>query len=129
MLLDLIARKEEQPITIVYGARNRSELYYHDELAALAEEHDNVIYVPALSDEPADSEWDGFRGFVHEAAETHFDKDFRGHKAYICGPPVMIEACITSLMRGRLFERDIYTEKFLSAADVQQTRSPLFKRI
>jgi phenol hydroxylase P5 protein len=129
MLLDLIARKEEQPITIVYGARNRSELYYHDELAALAEEHDNVTYVPALSDEPADSEWDGFRGFVHEAAETHFDKDFRGHKAYICGPPVMIEACITSLMRGRLFERDIYTEKFLSAADVQQTRSPLFKRI
>lgn len=129
MLLDLIARKEDQPITIVYGARNRSELYYHEELAALAEQHPNVNYVAALSDEPAASDWDGYRGFVHEAAEDHFQKDFRGHKAYICGPPVMIEACITSLMRGRLFERDIYTEKFLSAADVQQTRSPLFKRI
>lgn len=129
MLLDLIARKEDQPITIVYGARNRGELYYHEELAALAEQHPNVNYVAALSDEPAGSDWDGYRGFVHEAAEDHFQKDFRGHKAYICGPPVMIEACITSLMRGRLFERDIYTEKFLSAADVQQTRSPLFKRI
>jgi len=42
---------------------------------------------------------------------------------------VMIEACITTLMQGRLFERDIYTEKFFSAADAQQVRSPLFKRV
>ena len=41
----------------------------------------------------------------------------------------MIEACITTLMQGRLFERDIYTEKFFSAADAEQTRSPLFKRV
>ena len=41
----------------------------------------------------------------------------------------MIDACITTLMQGRLFERDIYTEKFLSAADAQKTRSPLFRSI
>jgi phenol hydroxylase P5 protein len=70
----------------------------------------------------------GFRGFVHDAAKAHFDNDFRGHKAYLCGPPVMIDACITTLMQGRLFERDIYTEKFFSAADAQQVRSPLFRR-
>jgi phenol hydroxylase P5 protein len=29
----------------------------------------------------------------------------------------------------RLFERDIYTEKFFSAADAQQMRSPHFKKI
>ena len=57
------------------------------------------------------------------------DNDFRGHKAYLCGPPLMIDACITTLMQGRLFERDIYTEKFISAADAQQVRSPLFKAI
>ncbi|HOZ95071.1 MAG TPA: phenol hydroxylase, partial [Ottowia sp.] len=48
---------------------------------------------------------------------------------YLCGPPMMIDACITTLMQGRLFERDIYTEKFISAADAQQVRSPLFKKI
>jgi phenol hydroxylase P5 protein len=32
-------------------------------------------------------------------------------------------------MQGRLYERDIYTEKFLSAADTKQQRSPLFKRV
>ena len=41
----------------------------------------------------------------------------------------MIDACITTLMQGRLFERDIYTEKFISSADAQQARSPLFKNV
>jgi phenol hydroxylase P5 protein len=62
-------------------------------------------------------------------AKAHFKGDFSGHKAYLCGPPVMIEACIAALMQGRLYERDIYTEKFLSAADAEQVRSPLFKRV
>ncbi|NMF99134.1 2Fe-2S iron-sulfur cluster-binding protein [Aromatoleum toluolicum] len=129
MILDLLAEGFELPITLVYGQRTREELYYHDEFLALAERHPNFRYVPALSHEPEGSDWQGFRGFVHEAAKNHFDNDFRGHKAYLCGPPLMIDACITTLMQGRLFERDIYTEKFISAADAQQVRSPLFKAI
>ncbi len=129
MILDLIGEGSELPITLVHGARNRQELYYHDEFVALAARHPNFTYVPALSDEAADSDWQGFRGFVHDAAKAHFDNDFRGRKAYLCGPPIMIEACITTLMQGRLFERDIYTEKFFSAADAQQVRSPLFKKV
>lgn len=129
MILDLLEEGCELPITLVYGQRNRDELYYHDEFTALAAKHPNFTYVPALSDEPEGSDWDGFRGYVHDAAKAHFDNDFRDHKAYLCGPPLMIDACITTLMQGRLFERDIYTEKFISAADAQQVRSPLFKAI
>lgn len=129
MILDLLEGGFDQPITLVYGQRNRDELYYHDAFLALAEQHPNFRYVPALSHEPEGSGWQGFRGFVHEAAKAAFDNDFRGNKAYLCGPPLMIEACIATLMQGRLFERDIYTEKFISAADAQQVRSPLFKAI
>lgn len=129
MILDLLAEGSTLPITLVYGQRTREELYYHDEFLALAEKHPNFHYVPALSGEPEGSAWQGFRGFVHEAAKAHFDNDFRGHKAYLCGPPLMIDACINTLMQGRLFERDIYTEKFISAADAQQVRSPLFRSI
>jgi len=94
--------------------------------------------VPALSNEPEGSDWTGARGFVHDAAKAHFAEglagspgvaSFAGHKAYLCGPPPMVEACIATLMQGRLFERDIYTEKFLSAADANAQRSPLFKRV
>lgn len=129
MILDLLERGDTQPITLVYGARSRDELYYHDEFVALAARHPQFRYLPALSDEPADSGWSGFRGFVHEAAQAAFDNDFRGWKAYLCGPPRMIEACIATLMQGRLFEKDIYCEKFVSAADAQQVRSPLFRNI
>lgn len=129
MILDLLAQGSTLSITLVYGQRHRAELYYHEEFTALAEQHANFHYVPALSHEPEGSDWSGFRGFVHEAAKAHFENDFRGHKAYLCGPPLMIDACISTLMQGRLFEKDIYTEKFLSAADAQQVRSPLFRKL
>lgn len=131
MLLDLLAQGESRSITLLYGARSRAELYYHALFRELEQSHANFHYVPALSDEPADSPWEGFRGYVHDAARAHFAGDFRGHKAYLCGPPPMIEAAIRTLMQGQLFERDIYTEKFLTHADGAQgaARSPLFKSI
>jgi phenol hydroxylase P5 protein len=138
MILDLLDGGSTLPITLVYGQRTLSELYYDDEFRALAARHPNFSYVPTLSDEPEGSHWGGARGFVHEAAKVHVGASlaggpgpasFAGHKAYLCGPPPMVEACIATLMQGRLFERDIYTEKFLSAADAGATRSPLFKRV
>jgi len=129
MILDLLEEGCGLPITLVYGQRTRDELYYHEELVNLASIYSNFHYVPVLSGEPEGSGWLGHRGFVHDAARAHFNNDFRGHKAYLCGPPVMIDACITTLIQGRLFERDIYTEKFLSAADAERIRSPLFKAI
>jgi phenol hydroxylase P5 protein len=68
---------------------------------------------------------------VHEVADALYARRYAGHKAYVCGPPAMVEACVRSLMQGRLFEPDIYTEKFLSAADAKQAvaRSPLFRRL
>ena len=129
MILDLLAEGSTLPITLINGARNRRELYHHEEMLALATAHPSFTYIPTLSDEPGDSDWNGRRQYAHDAAKDHFNNDFRGHKAYLCGPPLMIEACISTLMQGRLFERDIYTEKFFSAADAQQIRSPLFKRV
>jgi len=129
MILELLASGATEPITLVYGQRSAEELYYDAEFRALAEKHPHFTYVPVLSEVGEGHVWRGARGFVHQAAQAHFKDGFAGHKAYLCGPPPMIEACIGALMQGRLFERDIYTEKFLSAADAQGARSPLFKRV
>lgn len=130
MILDLLAQGWDLPITLVYGQRTREELYYHEAFEALAQQHPNFHYVPCLSNEPPEGPWAGARGFVHEVAQQHFQSQFAGHQAYLCGPPPMIEACIGVLMRGRLFERDIYTERFVTAADAASAaRSPLFHRI
>lgn len=130
MVLDLLASGDPRQIVLVHGARTVDELYYRDAFEALAARHDNFTYVPVVSAEPLQSSWTGERGYVHEVASSHFGHDFRGWRAYLCGPPPMIESCIAALMQGRLFERDIFTEKFLSAADASQaTRSPLFRSL
>jgi phenol hydroxylase P5 protein len=131
MILELLENGDSRQITLFQGARNLAELYYQDFFAALSQKYPQFRYFPVLSDEPESSEWQGERGFVHEAAIRVYDNDFRNHKAYLCGPPPMIEAAIRGLMRGRLYERDIHMEKFLSAADAanQATRSPLFRNI
>ncbi len=131
MILDLLAQGDTRHMTLFQGARTRAELYNHDLFVSLAERYPNFSYVPALSQAGDDSSWSGFRGYVHDAAKAHFDGRFSGHKAYLCGPPPMIDAAITCLMQGRLFERDIFMERFYSAADGagEGQRSALFKRI
>ena len=131
MILDLLEKDESREITLVYGARNRAELYDDTLFLDLVGKHTNFTYVPTLSQPEEGDNWVGETGYVHDAATKHFGGDFRNHKAYMCGPTGMIDACITALIRGRLFERDMYMEKFISAADTDLAaqRSPLFKSI
>ena len=130
MILDLLEEGYAEPITLIHGVRAERDLYGRAEFEALAAKHPNFRYVPALSDEPAGSGWTGERGFVHEAAKRLYDNLFEGHTAYLCGPPPMIEACIGALMQGRLFEKHIFTERFLTAKDgAEKPKSALFKRL
>ncbi|MAT91775.1 MAG: phenol hydroxylase [Halioglobus sp.] len=131
MVLDLLEQGDTRNITLLQGARNLAELYHRELFTQLARQHENFTYVPALDAPQPEDNWDGFCGYVHEAAVEHFGGQFAGHKAYLCGPPPMIDAAITALMQGRLFERDIYMERFLTAADGAEggVKSALFRKI
>ncbi|MEH6577182.1 MAG: phenol 2-monooxygenase domain-containing protein [Amphritea sp.] len=131
MILDMLEDGDTRQITLLQGARNVSELYNREIFEAMDKEFANFTYVPALNAPEESDDWQGFTGFVHDAAAAHFDGRFDGNKAYLCGPPVMIDAAITALMQGRLFERDIHMERFVTAADgaEESGRSALFKRI
>lgn len=131
MILDLLDEGCSLPITLVHGVRSLRDLYDDRFFLDLARRHANLTYIPVLSEPRPEDNWTGETGFVHEAAQRAFSGRFEGLKAYLCGPPPMIEACIRALMQGRLFERDIYTEKFLTVADAGQekARSPVFKRL
>jgi phenol hydroxylase P5 protein len=131
MIIDLLEAGDTRQIVLFQGARNRAELYNQELFEALQRDYANFTYVPALSQAEDDVDWTGFKGYVHDAAKEHFEGRFSTRKAYLCGPPVMIDSAITCLMQGRLFERDIFMERFYSAADgaSESTRSALFKRI
>lgn len=131
MIQDLLESGDARDITLIYGARNRGELYYHEYFSSLVKDYPNFNYLATLSEPTEECCWGGVTGFVHEAAKDYFNGDFRGQRAYLCGPPKMIDSCISTLMQGRLFERDIFTEKFFSASDAASLapRSPLFRSI
>ncbi|WP_273779043.1 NADH:ubiquinone reductase (Na(+)-transporting) subunit F [Acinetobacter sp. GSS19] len=131
MILDLLESGDTRTIYLFQGARDLAELYNRDLFEQLVKDYPNFRYIPALNAPKAEEEWNGFTGFVHEAVADYFENRCAGHKAYLCGPPVMIDSAISTLMQSRLFERDIHTERFLSAADGASgnSRSALFKHI
>ena len=131
MLLDLEADRPDATVHLFHAVHDESDLCLTSELRALAARWPELNYVPSISSPSPSYEWAGERGRAEEVLARTFQGKLAGHTAYVCGPPPMIEACIRVLMQGRLFERDIYTEKFLTAADAGQAsaRSPLFKRI
>ena len=131
MILDLLESGDMREIILFQGARNVAELFYKELFEELEANYPNFTYVPGLSGPDIEPDWKGRVGYIHDVAKERMAGSFEGYRAYMCGPPLMIDACITTLMRGRLFEKDMFMEKFYSAADAnaERKKSPLFKNI
>jgi Na+-transporting NADH:ubiquinone oxidoreductase subunit F len=88
----------DRKITFWYGARSLKEAFYSEEFDALAEQYENFDWYLALSDPLPEDEWTGLTGFIHQVA---MDEYLTQHDApedieyYICGPPLMLQACRT----------------------------------
>jgi CDP-4-dehydro-6-deoxyglucose reductase, E3 len=104
----------ERPIHLYWGARSRRDLYLPDLPVTWAREHANFSYTPVLS-EP-DPDWEGRRGFVHEAvAEDH--PSLSGFDVYMSGPPVMVEAGRVAFESRGLSREHMFSDAFEYAAD------------
>jgi naphthalene 1,2-dioxygenase ferredoxin reductase component len=80
----------------------------------LAETHKNLHFIPVLSEGDSEARR---QGLVHEAVAQDFD-EFDGCKAYLAGPPVMVEAA-TKLFEQRGMRRiDIHADAFYTAAEM-----------
>lgn len=108
------------------GARTQADLYDVEFFEGLATQFpEQFSYRPCLSDEQVDGI---AHGMVTDVVASDFDT-CRGHVAYVCGPPPMVEAAVKMLMKKRLFPRDIYREDFFDSSDKATggLRSPLMK--
>ncbi|HEX2912095.1 MAG TPA: 2Fe-2S iron-sulfur cluster-binding protein [Chloroflexia bacterium] len=127
-----VATEEQLPrkMILIHGVRSQADLYDYEFFRKMERENPNFHYYPALSAREPGEAWDGEEGFVHDVLARVLPS-FKGHKAYLCGPPLMVDACLTTLIRGRLFEDSIYCENFFNEQDKSAPlkRSPLFRRI
>ena len=113
-------------IYLYQGARTQADLYDAGFYRELETKHpEQFSYRPCLSHE----DWAGATGLVTDVVAADFET-CRQHTAYLCGSPPMVEASLKTLMRKRLFPKDIYREDFFDTSDKATggVRSPLLGR-
>lgn len=107
--------KTARKVSYWYGARSRQELYYMDYFEGVCSEHPNFSFHAALSSPLPGDEWTGATGFIHEVVLDQYLKSHPNPKAvefYLCGPPMMIKACVKMLSELGVSESQIARDEF-----------------
>ena len=96
-IFDQFKRVEtDRKVSFWYGARSLREDFYDAEFDALAADNDNFAWHLALSDPQSEDQWTGLEGFIHQVLYDNYLKDHPAPEDieyYICGPPLMLQAC------------------------------------
>lgn len=109
-----LAAGAAQPIHLYIGARDERDLYGVEAFEVLAVAHPNLTVVPVLSEPSGPT---GRRtGYVGAVAAADFE-DLDGAKAYLAGPPAMVEATVPLLEAKGLRRADIHADAFYTEAD------------
>jgi NAD(P)H-flavin reductase/ferredoxin len=114
MLADLAEKGNARPVTFLFGARRKHDLYFQDRLESIRQRMPVLETIFALSDEQPQG-WLGENGLVTEALARRMP-DLKNCDAYLCGPPGMIEAAVPLLIGRGVRERNIYFDAFVSSA-------------
>lgn len=92
--------KTKRKVSYWYGARSKREMFYTEDFEAIEREFPNFKYHVALSEPLPEDNWTGMRGFIHQVLLDNYLKDHPAPEDieyYICGPPMMLTACINML--------------------------------
>jgi len=116
LLRSMVERGITRKATYYYGARERQDLCFEEELRALEEVLPGFRYVPALSEAAEEDAWDGEVGFITDVVRR-YETDLANVDAYVCGPPPMVEAAMAVLTQLGAAEKRIFYDKFTTTGD------------
>ncbi len=109
----------QRDAVFLFGARTQSDLYQLDAIQAMgARWAGQFRFMPVLSHEPADSGWEGARGFVTEFLTNSQAPDLAARHAYLCGPPPMIDAALAVLTAAGVPDGHVHYDKFLDSSSL-----------
>ena len=87
---------------------------------ALAAKHRNLKFTPVLSEPGGPTE--RRTGYLSEAIGKDF-ADLDGYKAYLAGPPIMVETCTRVLKHLGLARQNCHADAFYTEADKAKLES------
>ncbi len=112
IILSLYEKWPERVCWLFFGCRSTRDIFYLKEWEEFSKKHPNFHVIYALSDELEEGEkWDGETGFIHLSADKHLEPDIR-RQAFLCGPPLMIEAVTRVLLEKGIDSEDIFYDEF-----------------
>jgi CDP-4-dehydro-6-deoxyglucose reductase/ferredoxin-NAD(P)+ reductase (naphthalene dioxygenase ferredoxin-specific) len=119
ILETMLERGTDSPVRLYFGVRAERDLYLTDRLEALAAMYPTFEWQAVLSAPEAPTPLRS--GYVGEVAAADFDS-LSGWKAYLAGPPVMVDATRASLLAKELEPRDVHADPYFTAADAARVR-------
>ncbi len=90
----------DRKVTFWYGARSLREAFYQDDFDRIAAECPNFDWKLALSEPLPEDNWSGYTGFIHQVLYDNYLKEHpnpEDAEYYLCGPPLMLKACLEML--------------------------------
>lgn len=97
-----------------FGVRDERDVYLEQHLNELSRQHPNLSFQIVLSQPSAPSA--RRTGTVAEALASDFAQ-LEGFKAYVAGPPAMVESAQRELEKKGLPRRDVHADAFYSQAE------------
>lgn len=123
ILDDALSRGMAQPISLYLGVRDEKDLYLVDYFKGQAEAHPNFSFVPVLSEPSGETAWrTGFVADVMAEDITANGGTLDGSKAYLAGPPVMVETVVEVLTGNGLDREHCHADAFYSEAEMAGKR-------
>ena len=111
----LKGEQSHRRISYWYGARSMREVFYEDEFRELEKKFPNFTFHLALSAPLPEDNWTGLTGFIHQVVR---DEYLSKHEApedceyYMCGPPMMLSACMEMLDNLGVERENIFYDDF-----------------
>lgn len=119
ILKTMSAHESQRKILYFFGALTQNDLFYLDEMKQYERMLPNFRFIPALSNEPSDSSWEGERGLVTEVMDRVCKEQLTGYEAYLCGKPAMIEGCTSALEKKGIDRSQVFFDLFNSPKPVK----------
>ncbi len=108
-----------QPITFYFGVRGERDLYHLDYFQNLAARYPNLTVIAVLSEPRGPTQ--ARTGFLADAIRADFAGQdalgLDGAKAYLAGPPIMVETCVVAVEALGVRKQDCHADAFYTEAD------------
>jgi CDP-4-dehydro-6-deoxyglucose reductase/ferredoxin-NAD(P)+ reductase (naphthalene dioxygenase ferredoxin-specific) len=104
----------QQDIHLYFAVSDEPDIYLGEHFQTLARTYPNLRFVPVLSEPSGPTE--RRTGLVSVAVAADFAR-FNGFKAYLAGPPAMVEAAVQVLVTRGLGLADIHADPFYTEAE------------